>query len=585
MRRLLLLPLLLLAASACTPSSGGTTDASESSTTASSTTAPTTSTSTTVAPDGFGGELVVGQMDSIPTLNPFAPDAFGIDLAGNLTWARVYDIEPETWDRVPDMVTALPSRTGAIEVNDDGSMTVRYEIRADARWSDGVPITGEDLAFTAGAMRDLAERGVGNVDAVMASVIEADSVDRIAFITFAEPTLAFEDALWIILPKHALDGVDLVDGTDGSDWPAGGPFVVERFDPFESVRFIRNKFYGKVDDAGRRLPYLDAITITETTELGVQANEPASPIDDFVSRDLDVAVLPRSPADIDRARAADGSSIELVPTPVIEHLTFQFGEVRDEANPRSGNDALEYRRAVAQAIDRAALLSETSVPWFDDTPGLLVPLGASAWERYPFDPDAAAALIDETFGVDDPSLRPAARLFTTGNGEYRIRIGDALESRFDAVGIPYEAEYQDSVVFFGETLTSGTFDVGMWAWINDGGFASTVRLLDQFDVTSGTDLADIGSWTEAGGGDVATSESGRTFADLAAEARSTTDPERFADLAAEADGLLADQLPIVPLFHRAAAYAWWPDVALGIVPNGSSSDITWNAELWQRAGE
>ena len=33
----------------------------------------------------------------------------------------VYDVDPETWERIPDAVTALPSASRGIEVADDGS--------------------------------------------------------------------------------------------------------------------------------------------------------------------------------------------------------------------------------------------------------------------------------------------------------------------------------------------------------------------------------------------------------------------------------------------------------------------------------
>lgn len=588
MRRRVVLLALLIVTAACTPGSDEPTSTTESlsgSTTRTVVDPSTSSSSTTEPPDGLGGELVIGQQESIASLNPFAPDFFGGRVAGNLVWATIYDIEPGSWSRVPDAVTVLPSRGDGIELNDDGTMTVRYEVRSGARWSDGLPITGEDLAFTAEAMRDLAVRGVGNVDPVMATVVATDAVDRLAFITFERPTLAFEDALWIILPSHALEGVDLVDGTDGTDWPSGGPFVVDSFDPFVSVRFVRNDFYGRSDEQGRGLPYLDAVTITQTTEEGFQANEPVSPAGAFVGRELDIAVLNLWPEDIDRARNAEGSVVELVPTPVIEHVTFQFGPGRETVTVTSGNDELDYRRAVAHAIDRNGLLDETGVPWFDDVPGLLRPVGPSAWDRYGFDPEEGGALVDGVFGDATGRLVPSSQLFTTGNGDYRIRIGDALESRFAAIGAGYEPVYQDSVLFFGETLSAGTFDLGMWAWISDGGYASTVRMIDLFDPTAGTDATDFGRWYADGGGDSVTTENGNTYSELAEQARTTVDPERFAVLVSELEELLADQVPIIPLFHRAAAFAWWPDVVTGIVPNGSTSSLTWNAEVWQRIGE
>lgn len=573
MRRVPVFAVLAVVLVACTPVAGtqGTTTTVSGLDLDALTTSSTTT--TTQPPDGFGGELVVGTPAGVETLNPFAANALGSHLAGNAVWATVFDIDPDTWDRIPDVVTGLPSDIGSIDVAPDGSMTVRYEIRPDARWSDGVPITGDDLAFTAEAMRDLATRGVGGVDPVMATVTATDSVDRLAFITFSKATLAFEDALWIVLPEHALAGVDLVDGTDGSDWPSGGPFVVDGFDPPSSARFTRNELYWKTDADGNRLPYLDALTITEAAA-GSDTNQAASPMPALLDRRLDVALPASTPEEVDAGITAsgDGAAFEIVPTPVIEQLTFQLGSDRESADTGSGNDELDYRRAVATAIDRGGILDETEVPWLPEIPGMLIPRGSSPWSRYVGSRSEARDLVDSS-GLE----APAATLTTTGNDEDRVRIGDALASRFSDIGVGYRPIYQDSVLFYGETLTEGTFDIGMWAWISDGGYDDTLRLFDTFDPTSTVAGADIGRWAEAGGSE--------SFSEIAAEVRSVVDPERFDELTEKAEDILADQLPLVPLFFRSAIAVWWPDVAAGIIPNGSVSDLTWNLETWQRVGE
>ena len=98
----------------------------------------------------------------------------------------------------------MPSKSGGITVNDDGTMTVTYTIVDRAMWSDGEPITGADLAFTATAMRDMALASEGGIDPVMATVVGTEADGKSASITFSEPTLAFEDSLWSI--AHDLRG-------------------------------------------------------------------------------------------------------------------------------------------------------------------------------------------------------------------------------------------------------------------------------------------------------------------------------------------------------------------------------------------
>lgn len=201
---------------------------------------PRPPTTATGPPDGFGGDVTIGVDFPIETLNPFAPYAFGVRMYGNLVWATVYDIDPGTWDRMPDVVETMPSKSDGITVNDDGTMAVIYKIVDKATWSDGEPITGFDLAFTPAAMRYIALAGGGNVDPVMATIIGTEGDGKSPMITFSEPTLAFEDALLIALPSHALEGFDLVNGADGTDWPSGGPFVIEKFGSFSEIRFVRN---------------------------------------------------------------------------------------------------------------------------------------------------------------------------------------------------------------------------------------------------------------------------------------------------------------------------------------------------------
>ena len=313
----------------------------------SSTTLPDATTSTSEPPDGFGGEVTIGVDFPPETLNPFAEDAFGVRQPGNLVWATVYDVDPDGWDRIPDVVESMPSKSGGITVNDDGTMSVRYEIVDDATWSDGEPITGFDLAFTATALRDMATAGEGNVDPVMATVVGTEGDGKSATITFSEPTLAFEDALWIILPSQSLEGVDLVNGTDGTDWPSGGPFVLDEASDFNELRFVRNENYWKTVD-GRALPYLDAMTILATTEPGFQGGESASPIGAFVAHEVDIAPIPPVPLEYDRIESAvdGGAGFDYVPTPIIEHLTFNFSDARLEENPDSANAFTDFRRAL-----------------------------------------------------------------------------------------------------------------------------------------------------------------------------------------------------------------------------------------------
>ncbi|MCL1599041.1 MAG: ABC transporter substrate-binding protein [Actinomycetia bacterium] len=550
-----------------------TTVAETTTTTVATTTTVPPTTTTTEAPDGFGGQITIGLDVAVESLNPFAPNSFRELLAGNLVWAVVYDIDPETWEKIPDVVKDLPSRSGGVTLNDDGSMNVRYEIADDAMWSDGEPITGFDLAFTAAAMRDMAIEGEGGIDPVMATVVGTEGDGKSATITFSEPTLAVEDALWIILPSQTLEGVDLVNGTDGWDWPSGGPFMVDEFDPFNEARFVRNDLYWKTDDQGRSLPYLDAVTITETTKPGLQGDEPTSPVGDFVLRAIDVATVFNAPEDFRRMEAAvaDGAEFQRVRTPVIEHLTFNFSDTRYEGNPDSVNEFLDFRTALATAIDREQILEETGVPWASETPGILIPTGESAWSIY----EAGIAMI--------PQLPDGATsvLTTTGNADERPKIVEAIAPAFTSAGVAYESELEDSQLFFQTTIVEGAYDIGLWAWVGGETYRGQLGLMEMLDPAASPPDGNYGSWGSGGTANEATAR----FSEIVAEARSTIDSERFDELVREAEAILAQELPLIPLYSRGSGLAVWPDVVSGIVHNGSRSTFTWNIETWHHLAE
>jgi peptide/nickel transport system substrate-binding protein len=530
-------------------------------------------TSTVLSPQA-ANEVIIGVGQPILTLNPFADaPSGGTNLAGQAVWATIYDVVPETWQRVPETVTSLPSQTaGAISVADDGSMTVRYEVQQGATWSDGTPITGADIAFTAQAMAQLALAGEPAVEPIMATVVATDSVERLAWITFSQASLAFEDALWVILPSHAIEGATTeLKNLYGFDWPSGGPFQVAEMQSPGALSLEPNAFYWKTDDRGGQLPLLESLTF-------ITAAEPGLEVDLFTSHSADVIVVPPDPEAIDALPT--GTQLQQVATPILEHLTFQFGDGRDAVNPMSNNDLVNFRRAIAHALDRPTLLAETGVPWMDTTPGVLLPTGQSEWNRYAYDPGQGASLIDALIGDDELDASPEAVLSTTGNGDYRVRIGDALVGSFDGIGVDLETSYLDSLIFFGEQLGTGEFDIGMWAWVSDGGYTSQLGMMELFDPLSETVDSDYGNWGSA----ESLSEGAIEFSELAAEAGTTVDPVRFDEIVVRAEELLADDLPLVPLFQRSSTAAIWPDEIDGVVHNGSKSGLTWNVEWWQKLG-
>ncbi len=566
---------------------------------ATSTTSSSLATTTTVveaAGPGYGGEVVLGGDQRPSTLNPFAPggDSFVISYLGQLVHAGVTDVAAPSLERVPELITEVPTlENGGVTVAEDGSMTVRYQIRDEAVWADGTPISGDDLRVTLEALagvdmpferRNLyAEASLGEVGPKSFSY------------TLPSPTLQYLDLFDVVLPAHQVAGTDVVEDWDVEPWVAAGPFVLDEWRTDGDLVFVRNDNYWKTDPAtGMQLPYLDRVVWRhhpETQRL----------LEAFSLRELDVVEPPPvfDVWDVDAVRD-QGAEVVIGPGPIWEHFNFQFGV--QNRNEDSLNRHLKFRRAVAHAIDRKAIL-QLAAP-VDDAPvsqsyleAFIPALSTEAWSAYPYDPAESRRLLAELCAelARDCTADPPTVVFSaTSNADFRPRVAALLADMLETVGISYEADLEDSSIFFGETLDGGTWDMGMWAWVGEPSLAGAVAIHDVFDPddpppegqnfyrwgTPAVSAAEEEIFNQ--GPSRLDDEHTQRFRELLAAMRSTVDTVEVAGLLQEAERLLADQMIILPLYRRLSLGAVWADEIAGYVHNPSQVGDTWNVEFWYR---
>lgn len=149
MRRLVALMALLLTVAACGGEPAATVPASTTTAAptslASSTTLPSTttrpvrpSTTTTTSPDAapVGGQVTLPAIAPAPGTFSFSPwaDGFAPEI-GEAYLAGAWEVDPATFDLVPDLVVEMPSTAnGGVVVRPDGTMSVTYHIRPEAVW-------------------------------------------------------------------------------------------------------------------------------------------------------------------------------------------------------------------------------------------------------------------------------------------------------------------------------------------------------------------------------------------------------------------------------------------------------------------
>ena len=591
---------------ACGDDPGATTTTSPVTTTTSATTTTDPGATTTTEPIGprneYGGEVVIGELVEPLSLNPFVTGGGGSgERIGQAFFAGVADVDGFTLELVPDVVVSLPSiANGGLVINGDGTETVTFIIDPAAVWADGTPISGEDFRFTFETIMDpaleLDRTGYEDIDP--ASLVVGDKSFRF---TLQRPSLLVESLFDVLLPAHEVRGTDILGDWNDRMWVSGGPFELEEWSRGEFVTLTRNPAYWKIDpETGQQLPYLDRVVFRFVEDVETLVAE-------FEARRLDVITPGVDPAILGELAALVGPVVDVVGGGQWEHLSFEFGDGRLSRNPESYNEHVEFRRAVVHAIDRDAIASavfdgawgEGMDSYIDAfTPGW----SNEAWAQYDYDPDAARLDIEALCAKEgvDCVANPPTMVFTTT--EQRIDLAEALQPMLEAVGIAFEAELEPRVVFLGETIEYGRFDVGVWSWAGGPGLHRLVcahrfwdpRLLPPL----GTNYYRFGSPGYSGVGEFVSYQEGPSSVINEATTRleelttllgvdqgchpSTVEPTAILGLVGEAEAILASELAFIPLYQLPEAGVVWADEIAGYKHNPTGGGDTWNIAFWHR---
>lgn len=334
-------------------------------------------------PDGTDAEPFtyrIGVLAAVSTDNFWAfygeqPSVWNSYMLGP-TKAVLYSIDPATGVLQSELATEQVTATF-----DDDGWRVRVPLRDDLRWSDGSPVTADDVAFTFRTVRNLSLGGswAESYPEIVESV-HADSPTELRIEFSARPTLGIwphaagsapimSAAYW----GDLVSGVSQQDlyGLSGIDDPAGGPLQLES---------VANSLV-----LSRRNPGYPLANSPDTVEYRVFETE-AQAAEALDQGEIDYLLSPK------------GLTAELVgqleSNPALEIATNQANGVRYLGFnlARAPMSDLAFRSALALLIDRDALAAE--MPNGAPTASSFVsPLNVK-W----FSPDGARANQDQFAG-------------------------------------------------------------------------------------------------------------------------------------------------------------------------------------------
>jgi peptide/nickel transport system substrate-binding protein len=315
-----------------------------------------------------GGEIIYRVATAPTTFNYLqAGDENSLIVAFYLMGGRLIEFDHKNQRYVPGLAESLRRL-------DDGK-TVELTLRDGIKFSDGHPITAEDVVFTLRAIYD--ERTASPIfrDAMMIGnrQIEARIPDgqngRRLWIIFPSVVALPENYLsnLAVLPRHILEA-DLNSGglrdaygltADPSKVVTAGAFAAESATPNERVTLKRNPHYWKKDEAGAPLPYLDRLVI----EVMKDANNAFMRLQ---QGSLDIYDRLRLPDFVElRSQPGITQVSDLGPGLQTDQLWFNLHGAELNGRPITSpvklawfNDA-RFRQAVSSAIDRQTIASIT----------------------------------------------------------------------------------------------------------------------------------------------------------------------------------------------------------------------------------
>lgn len=336
-----------------------------------------------------------------------------------------------------------PSLATDWTVSEDG-LEWTFQLRDDAVFSNGRPLTADDVVFTYERMLD-PDTESGNaykIDAV--ETVEAVDDTTVRF-TLGAPYSAFLAHLAIdksvgIIAREAVE-----DGTINTRPIGSGPFHIADYEPGSRVLLEANPHYWRTDEDGEQLPYLDAVEIQIITDDSVRRSA-------LVSGDIDwaYAVPPQAIEELEGrddvivSRSAAGA--------------YWYLGVNTE---REGIDDPRVRQALSLALNRdditEAATFGTGVPTQDPIPS------SSAWAYdyapYDQDPERARALLEEAGYGDGFEVE----LMPTTQYQESIRISQVVQAQLGAIGVDASIRTLEWAEWL-EEEGAGNYDVYVCSW-------------------------------------------------------------------------------------------------------------------------
>ncbi len=404
--------------------------------------------------DSGGGEIVLIIPEEPASLNQYLAVAAIVRQVADATTAGLTTLDA-AGNFQPVLAAELPTLDNG-GVSED-YLTVTWTLRPDLKWSDGEPLTSDDIKFTWEA--------VSNPDSGNVLSLGFDRIDSIetpdeltAVVHYSSINQAYlQQFMFGLLPRHATgEPADMLNWAWNRQPVSAGPFVVSEWNAGDTIVMTRNPNYYLEGQ-----PYLDSLIFKVVPDTGAQVAMMAQ-------GEGTVQLWPGEVKEVYDAQADGNATLQEIPGQWNMAMYFNLSQPYDDdpgaepPHPILGD--LRVRQAIAHAIDYDLIINEVSPGVFPATNPFAYGWYACDIARvYPFDVEAANALLDEAGWVKgDDGIRVAQGAEHAADGtrltlqlegytnfQPLVKLEEALVEMFKVVGIEATIQNDDFSIIFG----------------------------------------------------------------------------------------------------------------------------------------
>jgi peptide/nickel transport system substrate-binding protein len=491
-----------------------------------------------------GGLLRIAAYDFVDSMNPFV--GFNNDTYSVFQYIYPYLVQydAETLEFIPDFAQSWES-------SKDG-LTWTFHTVPNVKWSDGTPLTANDVAFTLNMDIEYKDGATASAAGSIANMTSAEAPDdNTVVLHYAKsvPMVLANLQQTAILPEHVWSDLATGDGKAIKTYPnvpeggqpvvSGGPFVLTDFKQDSVALFERNpNYYGT-------LPHIGGF--------GLQL---------FSNDDAEITALKNG--EIDAIESVPVTAVQTLQDAGMHVFTGTATLERDfiiNSNPAktTHRELLNplVRQAFDHAIDRQAIV-QTAWLGYATPATTFVPPATGAWhdasvQPWPFDLDKANELLDQAgyamgadgirVGEDGPMAYDVVfPRSERGSGDRAFQI---IQGNFLKIGVKLTQRPMGDGAAFSEIIADDykTFDLAMWNWTPpiDPDFVLSVLTCAQWD-----------SWSDSGYCDA-------KYDDLYTAQGVEMDPQKRQGIVFEMQKMIFDQRPYIMLTYDETIDAWSPN--------------------------